>query len=48
MVAKCKECGSKDWEQIDNEDWLPLWQCKNCKRVISENKIPLLETLDIR
>ena len=39
-MKKCAECGKSDWELIiaylkeEEEGWLDLYQCKNCKRVV--------------
>ena len=40
-MKKCKECGSKNWEivlcdirKVEGK-WISLWQCHNCKRVVS-------------
>jgi len=40
-MRKCKECGSCNWEIVigylrkEEGKWISLWQCYNCKRVVS-------------
>jgi len=40
-MKKCKECGSHNWDIViaylrkEEGNWISLWQCHNCKRVVS-------------
>ncbi len=38
---RCEECGNNEWETVlgyvrkEEEEWIHLFQCKNCKRVVA-------------